>query len=102
MVVRVRLGTPNLLKRTSIILFIKIFIIHSIPLNENKIDKAKIKKDFKIRDSVIHLIRGEIFDIDNKKFFTFGGARSHDIADGILNIDEYEKIYKGIKNIKRL
>ena len=50
-------------------------------------------KVHKIRDSVIHLMRGEIYDIDNKKFFTFGGARSHDIADGILNIDEYEKIY---------
>ena len=50
-------------------------------------------KVHKIRDSVIHLMRGEIYDIDNKKFFTFGGARSHDIQDGILNIDEYEKIY---------
>lgn len=50
-------------------------------------------KVHKIRNSVIHLIRGEIYDIDNKKFFTFGGARSHDIQDGILNIDEYEKIY---------
>ena len=36
---------------------------------------------------------GEIFDIDNKKFFTFGGAKSHDIQDGILNLDEDEKIY---------
>lgn len=51
-------------------------------------------KVHKIRDSVIHLMRGEIFNIDNKKFFTFGGARSHDIRDGILNIDEYEKIYE--------
>lgn len=48
-------------------------------------------KVHKIRDSVIHLMRGEIYDIDNKKFFTFGGARSQDIKDGILNIDEYEK-----------
>ena len=46
-----------------------------------------------IRDSVLHLMRGEIFNIDNKKFFTFGGARSHDIQDGILNLDEEEKIY---------
>lgn len=38
-------------------------------------------------------MRGEIFDIDNKKFFTFGGARSHDIQEGILNLDEEEKIY---------
>lgn len=49
-------------------------------------------KVHQIRESVIHLMRGEIFNIDNKKFFTFGGARSHDIMDGILNIDEYEKI----------
>lgn len=51
-------------------------------------------KVHKIRNSVLHLMRGEIFDINNKKFFTFGGARSHDIQDGILNIDEEEKIYE--------
>ena len=50
-------------------------------------------KVHKIRDSVLHLMRGEIFDIDNKKFFTFGGAKSHDIQDGILNLGEEEKIY---------
>lgn len=50
-------------------------------------------KVHKIRDSVLHLMRGEIFNIDNKKFFTFGGARSHDIQEGILNLDEEEKIY---------
>lgn len=38
-----------------------------------------------IRKNIIHLMRGQVFDIDNKKFFTFGGARSHDITDGILN-----------------
>lgn len=37
-----------------------------------------------IRPSVIHLMRGQIFNINNKKFFTFGGASSHDISDGIL------------------
>ena len=50
-------------------------------------------KVHKIRDSVLHLIRGEIFNIDNKKFFAFGGARSHDIRDGIVNLDEEERIY---------
>ena len=39
-------------------------------------------------------MRGEIFDIDNKKYFTFGGAKSHDIQEGILNLDEEEKIYE--------
>ena len=51
-------------------------------------------KVHKIRDSVFHLMRGEIYNIDGKKFFTFGGASSHDIRDGILNLDEQEKIYK--------
>ena len=50
-------------------------------------------KVHKIRDSILNLMRGEIFDIDNKKFFTFGGARLHDIQEGILNLDEEEKIY---------
>lgn len=51
-------------------------------------------KVHKIRDSVLHLMRGEIFNIDNKRIFTFGGARSHDIQDGILNLDEEEEIYE--------
>lgn len=37
-----------------------------------------------IRPSVIHLKRGQVFEIENKKFFTFGGAKSHDIFAGIL------------------
>lgn len=51
-------------------------------------------KVHKIRDYVLHLMRGEIFDIDGKKFFAFGGAKSYDIQDGILNLDEEEKIYE--------
>jgi len=42
-------------------------------------------KVHKIRENVLHLERGYVFDIDGKKFFTFGGARSHDIKDGILD-----------------
>lgn len=38
----------------------------------------------KIRPSVIHLMRGEIFELQGHTFFTFGGASSHDIKDGIL------------------
>ena len=58
------------------------------------IEEWKGGKVHKIRDSVLHLMRGEIFDVDNKKIFAFGGARSHDIQDGILNLDEEEKIYE--------
>ena len=58
------------------------------------IEEWKGGKVHKIRDSVLHLMRGKIFDIDNKKIFAFGGARSHDIQDGILNLDEEERIYE--------
>lgn len=40
-----------------------------------------------IRDSVIHLMRGQVFDIVGNRFFTMGGASSHDIQDGILEPD---------------
>lgn len=42
-----------------------------------------------IRPHVLHLMRGEVFDIDGKKFFNFGGAASHDIRDGILDPDDF-------------
>jgi len=40
-----------------------------------------------VRDSIIHLMRGQVFEIDGKKFFTMGGASSHDIDAGILDPD---------------
>lgn len=39
----------------------------------------------KIRENVIHLMRGYVFDIDGKKCFTMGGAPSHDIRDGVYD-----------------
>lgn len=54
-------------------------------------------KVHELRPSVLHLMRGEVFDICGKKFFTFGGAQSHDIQDGIIEWDEngeWKKIAK--------
>lgn len=65
------------------------------------IEEWKGGKVHKIRDSVLHLMRGEIFDIDNKQIFAFGGAKSHDIQDGILNLDE-EEIQNGISNLEKV
>ena len=39
----------------------------------------------RIGDSVIHLMRGQVFDIDGTTIFAFGGAASHDVEDGILD-----------------
>jgi hypothetical protein len=41
-----------------------------------------------LRDTIIHLMRGQIFEIDEKIFFAMGGAQSHDIEDGILEPDD--------------
>ena len=54
-----------------------------------------------VRKSVIHLMRGQVFNIEDKTFFTFGGASSHDISDGILEPDDpdfKEKIRQLDKN----
>lgn len=42
-----------------------------------------------IRPSVLMLERGYVFDLQGKNCFAFGGARSHDIQDGVLNPYEY-------------
>ena len=43
-----------------------------------------------IKDSVIHLMRGQIYTIDGQTFFTFGGAASHDIPGGALDRNDPE------------
>ena len=45
-------------------------------------------KVHEIRPNVLHLMRGEVFTIEDKKFFAFGGASSHDIQDGILDYND--------------
>ena len=50
-----------------------------------------------ISENITHLMRGQVFEIQGKKFFTFGGASSHDIMDGILERDDSdfrEKFWK--------
>lgn len=47
-----------------------------------------------IRENVIRLMRGQMFTLQGKKFFTFGGARSHDIRDGILEPDDPDLMKK--------
>ena len=54
----------------------------------------------KIRDSIFHLKRGEVFELQGKTFFAFGGASSHDIDDGILDEKDFPSHDKFIKEIK--
>lgn len=70
--------------------------------NFNRLNNYPIKKwhngaVHKIRPSVIHLMRGQVYtDICGKNIFTFGGARSHDISDGILEEND-DRISRWIK-----
>lgn len=58
-------------------------ILDSLPVSEWHGGKVNF-----IRPSVIHLMRGEVYSIEGKTFFAFGGASSHDIRDGILEKDD--------------
>lgn len=38
--------------------------------------------------NILHLMRGQMYNIDGCRIFTFGGTASHDISDGIIPYDE--------------
>lgn len=57
-------------------------------LNEYPVKEWNGGKIHEIRPHVLHLMRGEVFTIEGKKFFAFGGASSHDISDGILDVED--------------
>ena len=61
--------------------------------NFNKLNSYPVTEKFggkvhEIRPNIFHMMRGEIFTIENKKFFAMGGALSHDIGGGILDVNE--------------
>ena len=43
-------------------------------------------KVHRIRSHVLHLMRGQVFELEGYHFFTMGGAKSHDTEDGILEL----------------
>ena len=55
-----------------------------------------------VRDRIILLERGQVFTIEGKQFFTFGGASSHDMPGGILDKDssDFQKEKKRLKRKK--
>ena len=57
-------------------------------LNSYQVKEWNGGKVHEIRPSVLHLMRGEVFTIEDKKIFAFGGASSHDISDGILDYED--------------
>ncbi|MCM1026012.1 MAG: metallophosphoesterase [Roseburia sp.] len=57
-------------------------------LNSYPVREWKGGRVHEIRPSLLHLMRGQIFCLGGKSFFTFGGASSHDIAGGILEPED--------------
>lgn len=68
--------------------------------NEFKIVDFHGGKAHKIRSNIYHLMRGYIFEFDGKKFWAFGGAKSHDISDGILDRENYTDNESFMRDVK--
>lgn len=78
-------------------------IINSFPISKWNGGKVHI-----IKDNIIHLMRGQIFTIEEKTIFTFGGATSVDKAYRTEHISWWkeeipseEEIIEGILNLER-
>lgn len=54
-----------------------------------------------IRENLIHLMRGQIYEIDGKSFFTMGGAACHDLWNGVLDMDspDFEREYYRLRRM---
>ncbi|HDK7179278.1 TPA: metallophosphoesterase [Clostridium botulinum] len=60
-------------------------------LNSYKVEEWHGSKVHKINDSIYHLMRGQVFNINGLKFFTMGGASSTDKENRIKNISWWEE-----------
>lgn len=58
-------------------------------------------KAHQIRNNIYHLMRGYVFEFERKRFFAFGGASSHDIKDGILNLEDYPSMKELVRDYNR-
>ena len=61
-----------------------------IALNSYPIEEWNGGKIHRLSDSVIHLMRGQVYTIDGKKFFTMGGADSIDKGIRTPNVSWWE------------
>lgn len=64
-------------------------------LKKFPVEKWHGGKVHRIRPRVLHLMRGQLFNLEGYTFFTMGGASSHDIQDGILDPSDplFEETY---------
>lgn len=60
-------------------------------LDEFPVEEWHGGKVHKISDSIYHLMRGQLFELQDKAFFTFGGAESHDKQKRVLHESVWEQ-----------
>ncbi len=72
-------------------------------LNELPVHEWHGGKVHFIRSHVIHLMRGQLYNIEGHTFFTMGGAQSHDIEDGILDPEapDFEETLRRLRDQDR-
>ncbi|MBQ8781793.1 MAG: hypothetical protein IJZ72_08990 [Oscillospiraceae bacterium] len=51
-------------------------------------------------ENVLHLMRGEVFEIEGEKYLAFGGAVSHDKYHRTLNVDMWEQEQATVEDIR--
>ena len=67
-------------------------------LNSYEVSKWNGGKVHNIAGNIYHLMRGNVYEIEGKKFFAFGGASSHDIRDGIIDPAKYESLKAAVND----
>lgn len=77
-------------------------------LNSYPVENWKGGKVHKIRPDIIHLMRGQVFEIEGNTIFTFGGATSIDkfmrregISWWAQELPSFEELDEGFANLKR-
>ena len=77
-------------------------------INSYPVEEWKGGKVHKIKPDIIHLMRGQVFEIEGKTIFTFGGATSIDKDYRIegrswwpQELPSYEELDEGFANLKR-
>ena len=80
---------------------------HSM-LNDYPISTWNGGKVHKISEHIYHLMRGQVFNIEKKLFFTLGGADSHDKENRVKNVSwwaeesiTFEDLTESITNLKK-
>ena len=71
-------------------------------LNSLKVEKWHNGKVHKIADNIYHLMRGQVYEIENKTFFTFGGAKSIYNKNQIKDLNWFPELEEGTEEEQKI